>query len=83
MDELIRSRLFGWLLLGMLAFSIWFSGLWRLPFFIEWHLFPTLVFWIELIGAVCGTGLFLLIAVMILVSIKKVGKPHRNFHPLS
>lgn len=74
MDELICSRLFGWLLLGMEAFSIWFLGLWRMPFLIEWHLFPTPLFWLELTGAVLGTGLFLLMAVVILISIKQKSK---------
>ncbi len=78
MDELIRSQWFGWLLLWMEAFSIWFLGLWRLPLFIEWYLFPTSFFWVELTGAVLGTALFLLIAVMILVSIKKVSKSRRK-----
>lgn len=74
MNEFFRSRSFGWLLFCMLAVGIWISGMWRLPFSIEWHLFPAPLFWVELIGAISGTGLLVYIAAHILILIKKADK---------
>ena len=67
MDTLLNSRLFGLLLLGMLAISIWLSGTWRMPFLIEWHLFPAPFFWVEIIATGAVTGMLVVFVVIILL----------------
>ena len=79
MDALLNSKLFGWLLLGMLAISIWLSGMWRLPFLITWHLFPAPIFWVEIVATGAATGMLVVFAVIILRVIKQAG--HRSSTP--
>ena len=71
MDKFLESKLFGWLLLGTLVISLGISGMWRLPFSVEWHLFPTPLFWVEFVGVGAGIGLYVLV---ILQSIKRAGR---------
>ena len=80
MDALLNSRLFGWLLLGMLAIGVWLSGMWQLPFLVSWHLFPAPVFWVEIIATGAATGMLVwFFAVIILRVIKQAG--HRSSTP--
>ena len=74
MDEFLESKLFGWLLLGMLAIGVGTSGMWRLPFSVEWHLFPTSVFWIEIVSVAAVMFLAGIIVVKILQSVKQAGR---------
>ena len=71
MEKFFRSRLFGWMLLGMLAIVVWLSDMWRLPFLVEWHLFPTWLFWVELMGVGAEIGMIGIFALIILQSIRR------------
>jgi hypothetical protein len=71
MNRFFQSRIFGFVLLGMLGIIAWISGVWQAPLLVRWNTFPSVLFWVELAAVLMSITLILLIVIVILMKIRQ------------
>ncbi len=68
MERFFASKTWSLMLLVLLGVLVWESRMWQMPLLVEWNQYPSLVFWVEMMGGVASIGLILCFVAVILLA---------------